>query len=53
MFTYTCEKTDRSNCNIRKIKQGENFANLARELSVHKANAKRGRDLGLFGRSIW
>ncbi len=35
---------------IERLKRGESFANLARELSIDKGSGKRGGDLGLFGR---
>ena len=37
---------------LERLKKGENFANLARELSIDKGSAKRGGDLGLFGRGM-
>lgn len=37
---------------IERLKKGESFANLARELSTDKGSAKRGGDLGLFGRGM-
>jgi peptidyl-prolyl cis-trans isomerase C len=35
---------------LERLKQGESFANLARELSIDRGSAKRGGDLGAFGR---
>jgi peptidyl-prolyl cis-trans isomerase C len=35
---------------IERIKKGESFADLARELSIDRGSAKRGGDLGFFGR---
>jgi peptidyl-prolyl cis-trans isomerase C len=37
---------------IERLKKGESFANLARELSIDKGSGKRGGDLGVFGRGI-
>ena len=46
------KKIERSNCNIRKIKEGESFANLAKELSIDKRSGGGGGELGLFGRRM-
>jgi foldase protein PrsA len=35
-----------------RLKNGESFVNLARELSIDRGSAKRGGDLGLFGRGM-
>ena len=35
---------------IERLKKGESFTNLAKELSIDKASAKKGGDLGLFGK---
>ena len=35
---------------LERIKKGEGFADLARELSIDRGSGKRGGDLGLFGR---
>lgn len=35
---------------LERIKKGERFADLARELSIDRGSGKRGGDLGLFGR---
>jgi foldase protein PrsA len=35
---------------LERLKKGEGFANLARDLSIDKGSGKRGGDLGLFGR---
>lgn len=35
---------------LERLKKGESFANLARELSIDRGSAKKGGDLGLFGR---
>ena len=37
---------------IERLKKGESFANLARELSIDKGSGKRGGDLGVFGRGM-
>ncbi len=37
---------------IERLKRGEGFSNLARELSIDRGSAKRGGDLGLFGRGM-
>jgi peptidyl-prolyl cis-trans isomerase C len=35
---------------LERIKKGESFTDLARELSIDRGSGKRGGDLGLFGR---
>jgi foldase protein PrsA len=35
---------------LERIKNGESFANLARELSIDRGSGTRGGDLGFFGR---
>ena len=35
---------------LERIRKGESFADLARELSIDRGSGKRGGDLGLFGR---
>ena len=35
-----------------RLKKGESFANLAKELSIDKGSAKRGGELGYFGRGM-
>jgi peptidyl-prolyl cis-trans isomerase C len=35
-----------------RLKNGESFVNLARDLSLDRGSAKRGGDLGLFGRGM-
>lgn len=35
---------------LERLKKGESFANIARELSIDKGSGKRGGDLGYFGR---
>jgi peptidyl-prolyl cis-trans isomerase C len=37
---------------LDRLKKGESFANLARELSIDRGSAKKGGDLGLFGRGV-
>jgi foldase protein PrsA len=37
---------------VERLKKGESFTNLAKELSIDKASAKKGGDLGLFGRGM-
>ena len=37
---------------IERLKKGESFTNLANELSIDKASAKKGGDLGLFGKGV-
>jgi peptidyl-prolyl cis-trans isomerase C len=37
---------------LERLKKGEGFANLARELSVDRGSGKKGGDLGLFGRGV-
>ncbi len=37
---------------LERLKKGESFANLARELSVDRGSGKKGGDLGLFGRGV-
>ena len=37
---------------IERIKNGESFTNLAKELSIDKGSGKKGGDLGLFGKGM-
>ena len=37
---------------LDRLKKDESFANLARELSIDRGSAKKGGDLGLFGRGV-
>ena len=37
---------------LERLNKGEGFANLAKEFSIDKGSAKRGGDLGLFGRGM-
>lgn len=37
---------------IERLKKGESFDKLAKELSIDKGSGKRGGDLGFFGRGI-
>ena len=37
---------------LERLKKGESFTTLAKELSIDKGSAKRGGDLGLFGRGM-
>jgi peptidyl-prolyl cis-trans isomerase C len=37
---------------LERLRKGENFANLAKELSIDKGSAKCGGELGLFGRGM-
>jgi len=37
---------------IERLKKGESFTSIAKELSLDKGSAKKGGDLGLFGRGM-
>jgi peptidyl-prolyl cis-trans isomerase C len=37
---------------LERIKKGESFPNLAREFSIDRGSAKKGGDLGVFGRGM-
>ena len=37
---------------VDRLKKGESFANLAKELSIDKASGKRGGDLGFFRKGM-
>ena len=37
---------------VDRLKNGESFTNLAKELSIDKANGKRGGDLGFFRKGM-
>jgi foldase protein PrsA len=37
---------------LDRLRKGESFANLAREISIDRGSAKKGGDLGLFGRGV-
>ena len=37
---------------LERLKKGENFDKLAKELSIDKGSGKRGGDLGFFGRGV-
>ena len=37
---------------LERLKKGESFDKLAKELSIDKGSGKRGGDLGFFGRGI-
>jgi len=37
---------------IERLKKGESFTSIAKESSIDKGSAKKGGDLGLFGRGM-
>ncbi len=37
---------------LEKLKKGESFSNLAKELSIDKGSGKKGGDLGFFGKGM-
>jgi peptidyl-prolyl cis-trans isomerase C len=37
---------------IERLRKGESFVNLAKELSIDKGSGKRGGELGFFGRGM-
>ena len=46
------KKQNEANKVLERLKKGESFVNLAKELSIDKGSAKRGGDLGSFGRGM-
>jgi peptidyl-prolyl cis-trans isomerase C len=46
------KKQNEANEVLERLKKGESFVNLAKELSIDKGSAKRGGDLGSFGRGM-
>lgn len=37
---------------LERLKKGEGFSNLAKELSIDKGSGKKGGDLGSFGKGV-
>ena len=65
MFLYLLILADKIKCShilvkkqnealsiIERLKKGESFDKLAKELSIDRGSGKRGGDLGFFGRGI-
>jgi peptidyl-prolyl cis-trans isomerase C len=65
MFLYMLIMTDKIKCShilvkkqnealsiVERLKKGESFDKLAKELSIDRGSGKRGGDLGFFGRGI-
>lgn len=46
------KKLSEANSILERLKNGEGFANLAKESSIDRGSAKKGGDLGLFGRGV-
>jgi peptidyl-prolyl cis-trans isomerase C len=46
------EKQSEAFALLERLKNGESFANIAKELSIDKGSGKRGGDLGYFGRGM-
>jgi foldase protein PrsA len=46
------EKQSEALAILDRLKKGESFSNLAKELSIDKGSGKRGGDLGYFGRGV-
>lgn len=64
-FDFTCGMTDKIKCShilvkkqsealaiVARLKKGEKFGKLARELSIDPGSAKRDGNLGYFGRGM-
>ena len=52
MFAYSCKKNSEALTVLDRLKNGESFTNLAKELSIDKASGKRGGDLGFFRKGM-
>lgn len=46
------KKLSEANSILERLKNGEGFSNLAKECSIDRGSAKKGGDLGLFGRGV-
>ena len=46
------QKQSESLAVLERLNKGESFSNLAKELSIDRGSAKRGGDLGYFGRGM-